>query len=161
MVLCNNDVIVTILEKLVSDWLDFYCAKFEHLKANRHSSYLFVAISSLVALCGIFIGQKLPGVYIFYLGLFSIISVPMIFAENFLRAVKKIEAESEITVTIEETVQPSESEDSEPIQPYTERFLELWSGKLMIKFWFFTSELGYIAPIWLLVLTAKTDFYIL
>ena len=77
--------------KLISQKIDHHLARLQLIKSDRHQSYMFVAISTFVAIFGIFIGQRIPGVYIFYLTMVSTVSIPMIFADHFLRAVREIE----------------------------------------------------------------------
>merc|ERR1712242_268826 len=109
--------------KLISRKIDHHLARAPLIKTDRHQSYMFVAVSTFVGIFGIFIGQRIRGVYIFYLMMVSIVSTPMIFADHFLRAVREIEAKSEIKVTVEtiipEPVESSEVE-SDVIEPYTE-----------------------------------------
>ena len=112
---------------LISRFIDSKCATLAQLKSNRHQSCFFVACSTLIGLMGITLGQRVPGVYLFYASLFTLISVPMIFAEHFLRRVKQIERQNEVKVVI--TDQPLdrvvESEtESDVIEPYTERFFK-------------------------------------
>lgn len=113
---------------LISNFIDQKCAILAQVKANRHHSCVFVTCSTLIAIVGIGLGQRVPGVYLFYASLFTLISVPMIFAEPFLRRVKHIERANEVRVVVVDEPEPMrvESEtESDVIEPYTERYLLL------------------------------------
>merc|ERR1711892_38160 len=108
---------------LISNFIDQKCAILAQVKANRHHSCVFVTCSTLIAIVGIGLGQRVPGVYLFYASLFTLISVPMIFSEPFLRRVKHIERAKEVRVVVVDEPEPMrvESEtESDVIEPYTE-----------------------------------------
>merc|ERR1711935_842459 len=85
---------------LISNFIDQKCAILAQVKANRHHSCVFVTCSTLIAIVGIGLGQRVPGVYLFYASLFTLISEPM-----------RVESETESDVI--EPYTESESSDEE------------------------------------------------
>ena len=107
---------------LIEEKLEKYFNRFVKMKDERHSNFSFALYSSITCLFGIFIGQKISGIYLFYLAFILVTAVPIIFRDEILGMVfpsrtpvrgypiqflilgkvKQLEEEASIAIKIEE-----------------------------------------------------------
>ena len=105
---------------LIEEKLEKYFNRFVKMKDERHSNFSFALYSSITCLFGIFIGQKISGIYLFYLAFILVTAVPIIFRDEILGTeswtvvgqnptqfsilgkVKQLEEEASIAIKIEE-----------------------------------------------------------
>ena len=69
---------------LIEEKLEKYFNRFVKMKDERHSNFSFALFSSITCLFGIFIGQKISGIYLFYLAFILVTAVPIIFRDEIL-----------------------------------------------------------------------------
>ena len=69
---------------LIEEKLEKYLNRFVKMKEERHSNFSFALYSTITCLFGIFIGQKISGIYLFYLAFILITAVPIIFRDEIL-----------------------------------------------------------------------------
>ena len=72
---------------LIEEKLEKYFNRFVKMKDERHSNFSFALYSSITCLFGIFIGQKISGIYLFYLAFILVTAVPIIFRDEILGTV--------------------------------------------------------------------------
>jgi len=87
---------------LIEEKLEKYFNRFVKMKNERHLNFSFALYSSITCLFGIFIGQKISGIYLFYLAFILVTAVPIIFRDEILGKVKQLEEEASIAIKIEE-----------------------------------------------------------
>ena len=69
---------------LIEEKLEKYFNRFVKMKDERHLNFSFALYSSITCLFGIFIGQKISGIYLFYLAFILVTAVPIIFRDEIL-----------------------------------------------------------------------------
>ena len=69
---------------LIEEKLEKYLNRFVKMKEERHSNFSFALYSTITCLFGIFIGQKISGIYLFYLAFILVTAVPIIFRDEIL-----------------------------------------------------------------------------
>lgn len=102
---------------LISEKLGTLLARVESIRKRRRESYAFLFYASLTGLFGIILGQKISGFYLFYTIVITLTSIPMIFRDEILGTIRKLEREANISIRIEnmKNLRSQTSSESKPL----------------------------------------------